>query len=94
MLAGLWGQVLPLWHPMQVQSPPAGCHTWGFKKGVTINRDGGLVYQAWDALLAPDDPKRDYILNGIAEGFRITTMTDLIFVKPITNLQPIKPGTT
>ena len=38
----------------------------------TINKDGALIYSAWDTDLPLDHPKRDYILQGVAEGFHIT----------------------
>jgi len=34
---------------------------------------GSLRLSAWEAALSPSDPKHDYILSGIREGFRITT---------------------
>ena len=37
-----------------------------------INKDGALVYSAWERGLSMDHSKRDYILQGVAEGFHIT----------------------
>ena len=33
---------------------------------------GRLNYAAWDSLLPPGDPDRDFILQGIREGFKVT----------------------
>jgi hypothetical protein len=38
-----------------------------------LNSEGALIYGEWDNLLASDDPKRDFILDGIKNGFNITT---------------------
>ena len=40
-----------------------------------MNTQGALVLAAWEAALPPDDPDRDYILQGVREGFRITSKT-------------------
>lgn len=38
-----------------------------------MNFEGALCYQAWSEALPQDDPKRPFILNGIKNGFRVTT---------------------
>ena len=37
--------------------------------------DGALIPGAWAALLPRDYPDRDYLLDGVTQGFRITTRT-------------------
>ena len=43
--------------------------------GIGANRDGALCLHAWAAELPLDDPKRDYILNGIKDGFHVINNT-------------------
>ena len=43
----------------------------------TINSEGSLVYEAWAKELPQHDPKRQYILNGVSEGFHIVKAYDI-----------------
>ena len=36
-----------------------------------ITRDGGLIYHAWETQLPVKDPKREFLLTGIKQGFHI-----------------------
>ena len=40
-------------------------------------REAGLQYEAWQRLLPVDYPKRDYILEGVKEGFSIVNAGDI-----------------
>ena len=40
-----------------------------------INVEGALIPEAWERELPPLDPHRDFILNGVRQGFRITNKT-------------------
>ena len=42
-----------------------------------VHLEGALCYEAWEKALPLDDPKRDFLLTGIKDGFKITTTPHL-----------------
>ena len=79
-MAGIRGQGVPIWIYLPLCPPYSGCHGQCIsyhrycskKRYYAPGCDGALRLEAWQALLPQDDPYRDFLLNGIENGFKVT----------------------
>ena len=76
-IACFWGKKLSTSRKLQILAQE-NCNNWACSKKQSINgvnTEGALCYKAWSEALLPGDPKRTYLLDGIKNGFKITTQS-------------------